>query len=146
MKASNQLVVIGGPVKGERFDLNSGTFRLIGRMALCQEVTMQVTTTGNQILSEEAEHRMQEHLETRQSADLRLLYQERDPDILLEDPAVSKAHAMVFADLNSLSVADLMSTNGIQVNGQAVNDACLKPGDRLRIGTTLFLFDDTGRA
>ena len=53
---------------------------------------------------------------------------------------------MIFAHPNGLSVADLMSTNGVKVNGQAVNDASLKPGDRLRIGKTLLLFDDTGRA
>ena len=73
-------------------------------------------------------------------------FDERDHDILLEDPAVSKSHAMIFAHPHGLSVADLMSTNGIKVNGQTVNDASLKPGDRLRIGKTLLLFDDTGRA
>jgi hypothetical protein len=146
MESTNSLVVIDGPVLGERFKLKSGTFRLIGRLDQNQEVTMQVTTMGNQILSEDHQNLMQAHMESREDAGLRMLYQKRDLDILLEDPSVSKAHAMVFADEHGLSVADLMSTNGIQVNGQTFKDANLQPGDRLRIGSTLLLFDDTGRS
>lgn len=146
MKHQNRLVIIDGPVHGTRIDLKSGTFRLIGRLDQNQEITMQVTTSGDQILTEQLQNRMQEHLESHEGADLRLQFEERDHDILLEDPSVSKSHAMIFTHPHGLSVADLMSTNGILVNGQAVNDASLKPGDRLRIGKTLLLFDDTGRA
>ena len=146
MQQQNQLVIIDGPVHGTRFNLKSGTFRLIGRLDQRQEITMQVTLSGDQILTEQLQNRIQEHLNTHDGAASRLLFDERDNDILLEDPAVSKSHAMIFAHPNGLSVADLMSTNGVKVNGQAVNDASLKPGDRLRIGKTLLLFDDTGRA
>ena len=146
MPQQNQLVIIDGPIHGTRFNLKSGTFRLIGRLDQNQEITMQVTTSGDQILTEKLQNRMQEHLEIHEGASLRLQFDERDHDILLEDPAVSKSHAMIFAHPHGLSVADLLSTNGIKVNGQAVNDASLQPGDRLRIGKTLLLFDDTGRA
>lgn len=146
MTHQNQLVVIDGPEQGERFNLRSGTFRLIGRLDQNQEVTMQVMVSGNQMLTERLQSRMQEHLQTHERSEHRMQFDERDHDILLEDPAVSKSHAMIFAHPHGLSVADLMSTNGIKVNGQTVNDASLKPGDRLRIGKTLLLFDDTGRA
>ena len=146
MSKTASLIVIDGPVLGERYPVESGTFRLIGRLDQSQEVTMQVTTMGNQILSDDHQERMQAHMASREDQGLRMLYQKRGLDILLEDPAVSKAHAMVFADRHGLSVADLMSTNGIQINGQALKDATLQPGDRLRIGGTLLLFDDTGRS
>ena len=146
MVKTNSLIVIDGPISGERYELELGTFRLIGRLDQSQEVTMQVTTMGNQLLSEDHQEVMQAHMASREDQGLRMLYQKRGLDILLEDPAVSKAHAMVFADKHGLSVADLMSTNGIQVNGKTLKDATLKPGDRLRIGGTLFLFDDTGRS
>ena len=146
MVKTNSLIVIDGPITGERYELDLGTFRLIGRLDQSQEVTMQVTTMGNQLLSEDHQEVMQAHMASREDQGLRMLYQKRGLDILLEDPAVSKAHAMVFADKHGLSVADLMSTNGIQVNGKPLKDATLQPGDRLRIGGTLFLFDDTGRS
>ena len=146
MQHQNQLVIINSPVNSTRFDLKPGTFRLIGRLDQNQEITMQVTLSGDQLLTERLQNRMQEHLNNHDGTVNRLQFDERDNDILLEDPAVSKSHAMMFAHTNGLSVADLVSTNGVKVNGQAVNDASLKPGDRLRIGKTLLLFDDTGRA
>ena len=76
---------------------------------------MQVTTMGNRPFEDHQEV-MQAHMASREDQGLRMLYQ-NGVSILLEDLAVSKAHAMVFADKHGLSVADLMSTNGIQANG-----------------------------
>ncbi len=63
----------------------------------------------------------------------------RDPDVsdvILMDPAVSRKHCAMSKEGLSIRVEDLGSSNGTFVNGQRVESAELRPGDRLRLGTT----------
>jgi len=72
---------------------------------------------------------------------------ELDNDICLEDPCVSKHHAIVETKAVSLldesrefRLVDLDSTNACIVNNQRATRALLADGDTLRIGNQLFKF------
>ena len=60
---------------------------------------------------------------------------------MLADPNVSRRHVELRRDDNGWQVVDLGSTNGIKVNGQRVNQAALRPGDRITIGVTDLSFE-----
>lgn len=59
-----------------------------------------------------------------------------DNDVILDDPEVSRHHCQLKLQHGAYSFADLGSRNGSQVNGQAVNEIALGPGDVIRIGST----------
>ncbi|MGH9172262.1 MAG: FhaA domain-containing protein [Acidimicrobiales bacterium] len=61
--------------------------------------------------------------------------------VALDDPNVSRRHAQVRNDGSNVVVVDLGSTNGTKVNGVAVREHRLAPGDRITIGTTTLRFD-----
>lgn len=60
----------------------------------------------------------------------------RLPDLVLNDPAISRLHAMIFHDENGAGVLDLVSRNGTFVNGQEVENMPLNSGDVIEIGGT----------
>ena len=67
----------------------------------------------------------------------------RDPsnEIHLENPAVSRFHAEIYRQGHPYFVEDKKSTNGVQVNGTAVNWKCgLKEGDHITIGKHTLIF------
>lgn len=64
----------------------------------------------------------------------------RLPDLVLNDPAVSRLHAMIFYDEGGAGVLDLVSRNGTYVNGQEVESRPLKEGDLIEIGATKIMF------
>jgi pSer/pThr/pTyr-binding forkhead associated (FHA) protein len=58
-------------------------------------------------------------------------------DVLLQDGLVSRMHARISVQHESVVVEDLHSTNGVYVNGLRVgHSAVLREGDRVLIGTT----------
>jgi hypothetical protein len=61
----------------------------------------------------------------------------RDPqsDIFLNDMTVSRCHASITIDGDKLTVHDDGSLNGTWIDGEIVEDAELKPGSVLQIGT-----------
>ena len=56
-------------------------------------------------------------------------------DIALDHITVSRHHCRIHLDATGLSIEDLGSTNGCYVNDRLVEEAALKAGDRLMIGT-----------
>ena len=65
----------------------------------------------------------------------------RDCDLVLDDPNISRRHAELRSDGTSWRIADLGSTNGIKVNRRRVDQAALRPGDRITLGVTDFDFE-----
>ena len=62
-------------------------------------------------------------------------------NIVIEDTYASQQHAKVFADNGHYYVEDLGSTNGTYVNGRKISYPLeLRPGDRIKIGKTVFEF------
>lgn len=64
--------------------------------------------------------------------------------IRLHDTEVSRRHAEVRPVNDSFRIIDLGSANGTFVNGQPVDQAPLRSGDRLQLGQTVMLFNEGG--
>lgn len=60
----------------------------------------------------------------------------RDNDVVLMDDRVSRHHGQVAVRLGMLVYSDLASTNGSYVNGGAVTEIALGPGDVLQVGNS----------
>ncbi len=59
-----------------------------------------------------------------------------DVELVLADPLASRRHARLSTRGGRLVLADLGSTNGTRVNGEAVREAVVGPGDRIEVGAT----------
>ena len=69
----------------------------------------------------------------------------RDPTnslVLSADLKVSRCHAEIRLVRDGWVLVDLSSRNGTFVNGQRVSDAHISSGDRVRFGSTEFIFID----
>jgi hypothetical protein len=64
-----------------------------------------------------------------------------ESEIVLVDPSVSRAHAVVEIDGAQPVVRDLGSTNGTFVNGRRVSVEALRDGDELLFGNTRMRFE-----
>ncbi len=64
-----------------------------------------------------------------------------ESEIVLADPSVSRAHAVVEIKTGGAVVRDLGSTNGTFVNGRRIESARLGDGDELRFGNTKMRFE-----
>jgi FhaA, N-terminal domain/FHA domain len=64
-----------------------------------------------------------------------------DCDLVIDDPNVSRRHAEVRREDGRYVVADLGSTNGVELNGRRVQTAPLRHGDRLLVGKTELVFE-----
>ena len=70
-----------------------------------------------------------------------LVGRSRECDIVFSDPNVSRRHAELRREDGGWSISDLGSTNGVKVNGRRVDQAPLRPGDRIRLGVTDLTFE-----
>ena len=62
-------------------------------------------------------------------------------DIQIDDPMVSRDHLQLRAKNRHYLLFDLSSTGGTFLNNQPVKTAMLKPGDVVRIGKTLLIYN-----
>jgi hypothetical protein len=60
-----------------------------------------------------------------------------DLDMVLVEDMVSRRHAKITVDSESVQIQDLGSTNGTFVNGERIKRANLNDGDRVLIGTSI---------
>lgn len=68
-------------------------------------------------------------------------------DIVLDDPNVSRHHAVIIDTGTSFVITDLRSANGLEVNDQRIRrTATLRGGDRIRICDHDFTFEVGGHA
>jgi pSer/pThr/pTyr-binding forkhead associated (FHA) protein len=64
-----------------------------------------------------------------------------DNDVVLPDPGISRQHLSIRDKGGAYIVKDLGSSNGTQLNGQKIVEEVLKPGDQIRAGGALILFE-----
>jgi hypothetical protein len=66
-----------------------------------------------------------------------------EADLRINDPGISRRHAQIRINAAGpqlqIDIVDLGSTNGIMVNGQRVQQAVLREGSRIEIGSTRML-------
>jgi pSer/pThr/pTyr-binding forkhead associated (FHA) protein len=66
---------------------------------------------------------------------------ERDNDVVLLDPKISRYHAHISVEAEQWTLTDLGSSNHTYLNDQIVTDpTALQPGDRIRMGETELTF------
>lgn len=61
-------------------------------------------------------------------------------DIEIDHRSVSERHAELSVSAEDCYISDLMSTNGLWINGSAVQAAPLKDGDRVSFGSQQFIY------
>ena len=59
----------------------------------------------------------------------------------LQDPEISRSHAILFEQEGETIVKDLKSRNGVFVNGERVMEGSVKSGDEIILGSTVLIFD-----
>jgi pSer/pThr/pTyr-binding forkhead associated (FHA) protein len=69
----------------------------------------------------------------------------KDCDLRIPLDAVSRRHCRLFAEKDTLKIRDLNSRNGTIVNGQAVEETLVKPGDKLTVGPLTFVMQVNGK-
>src|SRR5690242_5963977 len=67
-------------------------------------------------------------------------------DIRFDDPTVSRRHALLVSQADSVRVLDDRSLNGVYVNGHRVEWSALRDGDRITVGRHTLWFLDTAAA
>jgi pSer/pThr/pTyr-binding forkhead associated (FHA) protein len=64
-----------------------------------------------------------------------------ESDILLDDPAVSRVHAIVTRDeAGTYRILDQDSANGTYVNDRRISEQMLEDGDEIQVGLTVLAF------
>ncbi len=69
-----------------------------------------------------------------------------DNELPIREINASRRHAEVFMREGSHYIRDLNSTNGTKLNGVAIEESVLKPGDQIAIGDSVFVFEDRPKA
>ncbi len=135
------LLAVEGPDRGMRYTVEEGSYRVFARGQDEASSTLMMTPEGDRAL-ERAQELLVNDVLSQSARGTRTHLKKRGPDIVLKDGSVSRTHAMVFVDKLSVSVADLMSTNGTRLNGAQIKDAEMKPGDVIHIGKTKLVVED----
>jgi hypothetical protein len=79
--------------------------------------------------------------------DLEVAIGRQDTDLVVEDPEVSRRHAVLRRSDGSVIVEDLDSTNGTFVNGERIRSPiAVGPGDQIRVGRTTLEIEPDQRA
>jgi len=79
--------------------------------------------------------------------DLEVAIGRQDGDLVVEDPEVSRRHAVLRRSGGSVVVEDLDSTNGTFVNGERIRSPItVGPGDQVRVGGTTLEIEPDLRA
>jgi pSer/pThr/pTyr-binding forkhead associated (FHA) protein len=65
-------------------------------------------------------------------------------EVVLKDKGVSRVHAQLINEKYYYKIRDLSSTNGLYVNGEAIEEQKLTDGDEIRLGETILEFSLDG--
>jgi pSer/pThr/pTyr-binding forkhead associated (FHA) protein len=66
-------------------------------------------------------------------------------DIHIDEGSISKRHAELRVQPGNCRIHGVSSSNGVFVNGNAVDDVALNPGDVIRLGRIEMMFDSHER-
>jgi pSer/pThr/pTyr-binding forkhead associated (FHA) protein len=68
-----------------------------------------------------------------------------DSDLRIDDPGISRNHAEIRHQGGDVVIVDLGSTNGIVIDDERVEEARLRDGTRIVLGSTTVVFHAGGR-
>ncbi len=138
-----------GKNKGQAVKLPLGTCKAIGRslddvqktQVFSMDFTMALDDfTKKLIMNYIAKKSPQEKKQSQETSTENIGSFKRLPDLVLDDPAISRLHAMIFHDKNGAGILDLVSKNGTFVNGDEVESKSLQNGDLVEVGSTKLVF------
>ena len=69
-----------------------------------------------------------------------------ESDLRIDDPGISRIHAELRRSGGDVTVIDVGSTNGVVVDGERVEQARLRDGSRVLLGSTTLVFHQGGRS
>lgn len=69
-----------------------------------------------------------------------------ESDLRIDDPGISRHHAELRRSGGDVTVVDVGSTNGVVVDGERVQQARLRDGSRVVLGSTTMVFHEGGRS
>lgn len=137
--------VVSGHDSGLRFRLESGTCRALGRKLEDSVKTQIFNVDFTMSFDDHTKDLVMKYLSKTTGKKKKLggkkkvsdlgAYK-RLPDIILNDPGISRLHAMIFHDESGIGILDLVSRNGTYVNGSEVEAKLVKTGDEIKIGKT----------
>jgi len=70
----------------------------------------------------------------------------KDADIRVDNPLVSRAHALLIFKDGHWVVEDLDSPNGLYLNGERTKSSRLEVGDRIELGRHVLIFEGSGES
>jgi pSer/pThr/pTyr-binding forkhead associated (FHA) protein len=138
-----------GKNKGQVVKLPLGTCKAIGRslddinktQVFSMDFTMSLDDfTKKLIMNYIAKKSPQDKKAVQETSTENIGSFKRLPDLVLDDPAISRLHAMMFHDQNGAGVLDLVSKNGTFVNGEEVESKSLQNGDLVEVGGSKMVF------
>jgi pSer/pThr/pTyr-binding forkhead associated (FHA) protein len=68
-----------------------------------------------------------------------------DTDLRIDDPGISRHHAELRRSGGDVTIVDLGSTNGIEIDGRRVDQERLRDGAEVRLGSTTMTFHQGAR-
>ena len=74
-----------------------------------------------------------------------VLGRRRDCDLRIPINSVSRRHYQLHNNGSAISIRDLDSTNGTIVNGQAVTESSINPGDKISLGNLNLIMQIDGK-
>lgn len=145
--------VVSGSSKGQLIKLPLGTCKVIGRslddLNKTQAFSMDATMTLDDLTQKLVKNFISRH--KKKEATEKQVEEKYDdktiggfnrlPDLILNDPLVSRLHAMLFHGVEGAGVLDLVSKNGTFVNEKEVESKQLSEGDQIEIGHSKFIFN-----
>lgn len=143
-------IIEKGLEEGDAFKLEKGACKAIGRNVQDQTQTKVFNVDFNLSLDDNSKKVITNYLNRtvkptpatskteKKSRDINQF--KRGQDLILQDPGVSRLHAMIFYDEHGIGILDLVSRNGTFVNGKEIEGIMLKVGDEIKIGNTVIRF------
>ena len=66
-----------------------------------------------------------------------------DNDLVLDNPRVSRRHALIQSSSGQFTIKDLQSTAGTLVNGRRIRSVVLQPGDVIRLAEIELVYGES---
>lgn len=138
--------IVGGPNKGLSFHLERFTCKAVGRAISDPHKTTMFNVDVSLSLDEGTKGLVQNYVskqfkDAKSSAGLEMGSFKRTSDVVLDDTAISRLHAMFFYGGTGVGILDLVSKNGTFVNGEEIESRLLRKGDAIEMGETKIVYE-----
>ncbi len=142
--------IVSGSNKGQNVKLPLGTCKVIGRSLDDLNKTQVFSLDATMSLDDLTQKLVKKFISREGKVAAKPVEEKNDnksiggfnrlPDLILNDPLVSRLHAMLFHGVDGAGILDLVSKNGTFINGKEIESKQLQEGDEIEIGHSKFVF------